>query len=196
MEQSTSSEANWFSASQEIPRILSNPNVHYRNNNNNNNAIKYWSISNYDMKSNSNGIWKSSVVPIIVSARPFMREFENSKLWDGITTNVPSSVWNMPQCNRRLKLKIFNDFGTDRGYKQREHPKEKIYYKWIRLNTRFTTETMLIKGKHWLGYTTTDVKNTENTSLITIRQEFNKNYELHSTYVSMPLRPEQSEIII
>jgi len=42
MEQSTSSEAKWFSASQEIPRILSNPKVHYRNNNNNNNnAIKY-----------------------------------------------------------------------------------------------------------------------------------------------------------
>ena len=74
MEQSTSSEAKWFSASQEIPRVLSNPKVHYRNNNNNNNnAIKYWSISNYDMKSNSNGIWKSSVVPTVVSARPFVR---------------------------------------------------------------------------------------------------------------------------
>ena len=30
MEQSTSWEANWFSASQEIPRILWNPKVHYR----------------------------------------------------------------------------------------------------------------------------------------------------------------------
>jgi len=31
MEQSPSWEANWFSASQEIPRILWNPKVHYRN---------------------------------------------------------------------------------------------------------------------------------------------------------------------
>jgi len=30
MEWSPSSEANWFSASQEIPHILWNPNVHYR----------------------------------------------------------------------------------------------------------------------------------------------------------------------
>jgi len=30
MEQSPSSEANLFSASQEIPRILWNPNIHYR----------------------------------------------------------------------------------------------------------------------------------------------------------------------
>ena len=30
MEQSPSSEANWFAASQEIPRILWNPKVHYR----------------------------------------------------------------------------------------------------------------------------------------------------------------------
>jgi hypothetical protein len=30
MQQSPSSEANWFSASQEIPRNLMNPNVHYR----------------------------------------------------------------------------------------------------------------------------------------------------------------------
>jgi len=30
MEQSPSWEANWFSASQEIPRILWNPEVHYR----------------------------------------------------------------------------------------------------------------------------------------------------------------------
>jgi len=30
MEQSSSWEANWFSASQEIPRILGNPKVHYR----------------------------------------------------------------------------------------------------------------------------------------------------------------------
>jgi len=30
MQQSPSWEANWFSASQEIPRILRNPKVHYR----------------------------------------------------------------------------------------------------------------------------------------------------------------------
>ena len=30
MEQSPSWEANWFAASQEIPRILWNPKVHYR----------------------------------------------------------------------------------------------------------------------------------------------------------------------
>ena len=30
MEQSPSSEANWFAASQEIPRISRNPKVHYR----------------------------------------------------------------------------------------------------------------------------------------------------------------------
>ena len=30
MVQSPSSEANWFAASQEIPRISRNPNVHYR----------------------------------------------------------------------------------------------------------------------------------------------------------------------
>jgi hypothetical protein len=30
MEQSTSWEANWFAASQEIPRILWNPKVHHR----------------------------------------------------------------------------------------------------------------------------------------------------------------------
>jgi len=31
MVQSPSWEANWFAASQEIPRILRNPKVHYRN---------------------------------------------------------------------------------------------------------------------------------------------------------------------
>jgi len=31
IEQSPSWEADWFSASQEIPRILWNPKVHYRN---------------------------------------------------------------------------------------------------------------------------------------------------------------------
>ena len=33
MAQSPSSEANWFAASQEIPRISRNPNVHYRTHN-------------------------------------------------------------------------------------------------------------------------------------------------------------------
>jgi hypothetical protein len=36
MEHIPSGEANWFSASQEIPRIVWNPKVLYRNNNNNN----------------------------------------------------------------------------------------------------------------------------------------------------------------
>ena len=45
MVQSSSSEANWFAASQYIPQILWNPKVHYHlhhnnnNNNNNNNKI-------------------------------------------------------------------------------------------------------------------------------------------------------------
>jgi hypothetical protein len=69
MEHSPSGEANWFSASQEIPRNVSNPKVLYRNNNNNN-AMNTEVYQIKTKKSNNNGLRKRSVVPTVVSVRP------------------------------------------------------------------------------------------------------------------------------